>query len=128
MKRVVLDCSVTLSWCFSDESNAFSDEVLHYIKKNGALVPPIWTLEITNGFLTAERKKRLPLTAALQFLEMFARLPIRMSPVSATENCSQVFKLAHQNHLSTYDASYLYLANLKKTVLLTFDKDLQKFA
>ena len=126
MKPVVLDCSVALSWCFSDEANAFSDDVLTYLRKNGALVPPLWSLEVTNGLLTAEKRKRISLDGVLKFIEMFARLPIRVMSLSSNETFSGIFKIAYDCRLTTYDATYLYLAMRERSPLATLDKALRE--
>ncbi len=47
---IVVDASVTLSWCFPDEQTALSLTVLDRL--NGgeeALVPAFWSLEVLNS-------------------------------------------------------------------------------
>jgi hypothetical protein len=41
--RFVLDCSVVISWCLPDESNAYADAVLILLSADTeAVVPTIW--------------------------------------------------------------------------------------
>ena len=127
-KSLILDCSVTLSWCFSDETTETSDRALDYVRRNEALVPQLWGLEVTNGLLQASRKKRISSDGIFGFLELFARLPIRAVPVSVADCFSGVLALAERHGLSAYDACYLHLAVREKSPLATLDKPLQAAA
>ena len=40
----VLDCSVTLAWCFQDETNPYADDVLERLNLESAVVPSLWPL------------------------------------------------------------------------------------
>jgi hypothetical protein len=46
---LVLDGSITLSWCFEDERTQASRAVLEEVIGGRATVPPIWRLEVANG-------------------------------------------------------------------------------
>jgi hypothetical protein len=56
---LVLDASLTLAWYFDDEANSAVDSVLADVVRHGAFVPPLWRLEVANGFQSApaERKR-----------------------------------------------------------------------
>ena len=123
--RLVIDASVTISWCFEDETSKYSDFILDYVRANTALVPSLWLSELTNGLLTAIKKKRLDFDGSLAFLEKISRLPIRIATLSSREYFTNVFQLATNHHLTTYDATYLYLAIKEKAPLATNDSDLK---
>ena len=55
--RFVLDNSVAMAWCFDDESDSYSREVLYSLQNAEAFVPAIWPLEFGNALLVAERNK-----------------------------------------------------------------------
>ena len=60
MTRIVIDASVTLSWCFPDEQTLMSMNVLDRLKAGDqALVPAFWALEVLNTLLVGERKGRI---------------------------------------------------------------------
>jgi hypothetical protein len=40
----VLDCSMTMAWCFEDEASDETDAVLDLLKDSTAIVPTIWPL------------------------------------------------------------------------------------
>jgi len=127
-KPLVLDCSITLSWCFTDETTELSERALDYVRRNEGLVPQLWGLEVTNGLVQATRRKRISLEGVFGFLELFARLPIRSVSVSVADCFSGVLSLAQRYSLSSYDACYLHLAIREKTPLATLDKALQAAA
>jgi hypothetical protein len=44
----VLDCSMAMSWCFEDEKyNQVSEAYLEKLKETPAIVPAIWSLEVS---------------------------------------------------------------------------------
>ena len=48
----VLDASIALAWCFSDESTAFTHKLLVQLENDIALVPTIWSIYLL--WLSAE--------------------------------------------------------------------------
>jgi len=70
---LVLDASVTLSWCFEDEVHACSDAVLEHLKSGEALVSMIWPLEVGNALPVAERKERLSKADTTRAIELQCR-------------------------------------------------------
>jgi predicted nucleic acid-binding protein len=128
VKPVILDCSIAITWCFQDETTDYSDFILDYVRKESALVPSLWLSEITNVLLVAIRKKRIDWAGALAFLEAISKLPIRVGSISSRESFSDILQLAEKNNLTTYDATYLYLAIREKKPFATLDLDLKSAA
>ncbi len=57
MTRLVIDASVTLSWCFPDEQTPMSVNVLDRLKAGKqALMPAFWAIEVLNTLLWANAK------------------------------------------------------------------------
>ena len=57
MTGIVIEASVTLSWCFPDEQTQMSMNVLDRLKAGGqAIVPAFWALEVLNTLLVGERR------------------------------------------------------------------------
>jgi hypothetical protein len=46
IEAFVLDGSVTLAWCFSDEADPYADAVARMLPKVAAIVPAIWHLDL----------------------------------------------------------------------------------
>ncbi len=110
MNRFVLDCSVTMSWCFEDEADAYADGILEALAGGEALVPCIWTLEVANVLAVGERRKRLTPAQSTRFVELLQSLPVSVEEESGRRPVAEILSLARELTLSAYDASYLDLA------------------
>lgn len=122
----VLDASVTLAWCFEDEGDAYSDNVLHRLRASKALVPSLWFLEIANVLLVAERKKRITPADSLYFTSLLKGLSIQVAELP--HSFTDILNVGRSYVLSSYDASYLYLAMKEGLPLATKDATLIKAA
>jgi predicted nucleic acid-binding protein len=128
-KRFVIDASVTVAWCFQDESTPFTDGVLDLLAAGAeAVVPAIWPLEIANALLVAERRKRLTVTQVAGQLHRISGLPITATAISLQYAFEQVLPAARREHLSAYDAAYMHLALQEGVPLATLDNDLKRAA
>lgn len=117
----VLDCSVTLAWLLPDETSAQADAWLDQLGTRGALVPPIWGLEVGNALLVAVKRKRLSRTHLDRAFERLEALPIE---VDSAGSLASILGMAAQSGLTTYDAAYLELANRRGLPLATLDNQL----
>lgn len=125
---LVIDNSVVMSWCFKDESNKYADMVLDSLQKSSAVVPTVWSLEVVNVLLVAERTKRLSEADSVRFLTLLNQLPITVEEGQSEEMMLRTLTLAREYRLSSYDASYLDLAMRKGLPLATLDKGLRAAA
>ena len=125
---LVLDCSVAMGWCFEEETGDYSDRVLDALESEEALVPSVWSLEVANVLVTAERRGRLKVGESARFLELLQSLPIFVEEVSLPRATGAVLSLARELDLSAYDASYLELAMRSGVPLATHDQALAKAA
>lgn len=128
MANFVLDTSIVMAWCFDDESSSYADEVLGSLESKQAITPAIWPLEVGNVLRVAQRRKRLDESAAMRFLELLKSLPIAVEQESSARMFQEIFFLAGEYELSTYDASYLDLAIRSALPLATQDKKLAEAA
>ncbi len=126
MNRFILDCSVTMSWCFEDEATPYSESILEALAEGEAVVPCIWNLEVANVLIVGERKKRLTPAQSLRFVELLQSLPITLD--SETRPLGELLELARAQGLSSYDASYLDLAARSGLPLASLDGNLLKAA
>jgi predicted nucleic acid-binding protein len=121
----VLDCSVALAWVLPDEGSTYADALLDRLVAEGAVVPPIWPLEVGNVLLAALRQRRIRQTEFEPTVERLKRLPIEVD-IGATDHAlAGVLVLAAQHGLTTYDAAYLELAQRRRLPLATLDKRLR---
>lgn len=123
--QFVLDCSVAMSWFFEDESDPYSEGVLNSLKINEAIVPILWHLEVSNVFLVAEKRKRITESKIIHNMNLIDSLPIK---VQISSPMREIYILARQFGLSSYDATYLDLAMRLGLPLATRDNQLKSSA
>src|ERR1700733_12722272 len=124
----VLDCSITMAWCFDDESTDFTDSILESFNSKTAIVPTIWPLEVANVLLMAKKKNRITGIQSTSFIDALSTLPIVVDQSTTSRAMHSIFSLAGELDLTIYDATYLELAIREKVPLLTFDQALIKAA
>lgn len=128
MTGLVLDCSVTVTWCFEDEATPETDALLERVRDEGAAVPMLWQLEVANVLLQAERRGRLSAADVRIRLELIGTLPITTDDETSLRALTEVLALARMENLTTYDAAYLELAMRRGLPLATQDTALRDAA
>ena len=130
MSRFVLDNTVTMAWCFTEEATEFTEVLLNRLSNlaDTALVPALWLYEVVNVTEMAVRKGRISKEKATAFLESLADLPIEVEDLSRTEVFVSVRGGAERYVLTGYDAAYLELAIRHRLPLAALDSDLIKAA
>jgi predicted nucleic acid-binding protein len=128
-KRLVLDASVTLAWCFPDESTPYTEGVLDLLATEAeAATPAIWPFEVANALLVAERHKRITTAQVASMLQRIASLPITVDPIRVDRAFGQILATAREQTLTEYDAAYLELAMREGLPLATLDDQLRQGA
>ena len=128
MTGFVLDASVTLAWCFDDESTPAAWALLDRLRTTPGHVPALWELEIGNILLGAERRRRITQARAALFLGILGELDIRVDPDLPGRAFRDVLPIARAQRLTTYDATYLELAMRLGLPLATKDAALVRTA
>ena len=130
MSRFVLDNTVAMAWCFTEEATEFTKTLLSRLSNltDSAVVPALWLYEVANVVELAVRKGRIPGEKALAFLDSLADLPIEVENPSRTQVFVAVRALAARYQLTGYDAAYLELANRHKLPIASLDKALSRAA
>jgi predicted nucleic acid-binding protein len=121
---LVLDSSVTLSWCFKDERTEATQAVLHRVAEEGALVPTLWRFEVANGLQMGVRRKRIDRERRDLLLANLAGIEIAVDPDCDAQAWSASVRLADRHGLTLYDAVYLELAQRQRLELATLDSAL----
>lgn len=125
---LVLDASVAVAWCFADQAAGYAEAVLQRLNGQAAVVPAIWTLEVTNALLVSERKRRLRPADSARFLALLRTLPIVVEAELSLREMGDVLALAREHGLSAYDAVYLHVAMARGLPLATLDEILKRAA
>src|SRR5258708_413494 len=115
----VLDGSVALAWCFSDEADPYADAIARKLPHLGAVVPVIWHLEVANALVVGERAGRCDQADTSNWTTYLSSLPISVDEPIGARVFHEVIALARAQNLSVYDASYLELARRRDLPLAT---------
>lgn len=115
-----------MAWCFEDEATPALDALLDRVQAEGAVVPPLWTLEVANVLLMASRRRRITSEGMLERLASLDMLPMETDgqAVGAVWR-STVLALAQTEALTCYDAVYLELAIRRGMTLASSDRPLR---
>ena len=124
----VLDCSVTMSWCFSKETTKQTLSVRDRLLQTHCIVPSIWSLEVNNVLWAAIRNKKISDLQATRFRYLLKSIPIQIDYQASELDQNVIFELSKKFNITCYDAAYLELALREKLALATLDKPLSKAA
>ena len=127
-ERIVLDCSVVMSWFFEDETDAYAAAVEAAIPDLEFWVPGHWSLEIVNTALVGIRRGRTTDQKVSGLGALITTYPVVMDPETANAAWGETLRLAKLYNLASYDAAYLELALRRKLPLATLDRPLAKAA
>ncbi len=125
---VVIDSSITLSWCFEDERTDITTSLLYQVADTGATVPALWRLEVANGLQAAMRRGRIDAAYRDAAIADLRALAIVVGPETDNRAWSDTLRLATRFRLTLYDAAYLELAGRSGLPLASLDQDLRDAA
>lgn len=120
----VIDCSVTMAWCFSDETSPATDALLDALVSGSAVVPALWRLEVANVLALAERRGRITPAAVAEFLGMLGGLDVRVEEQDSWKGFDPILGLCRAYGVTSYDAAYLDVCLRRALPLATLDKAL----
>jgi len=125
MPGLIIDASVVLAFMLPDEMDSYADKAMEAVAKMGAHAPAHWPLEIANGLLMAERRRRITSAIRQQSLDDARALPVEIDGQTVEAAWTSASELAAKYKLSIYDAAYLELAKRVKLPLATLDDELK---
>jgi predicted nucleic acid-binding protein len=126
---IVIDASVTLSWCFPDEQTYMSMNVLDRLKAGEqALVPAFWALEVLNTLLVGERRGRITAEQTEAFLGALRVLNPILDYASLEQVAGPIQIICRDHQLTPYDALYIELALRSGCPLATLDQPQRRAA
>ncbi|MDO8545155.1 MAG: type II toxin-antitoxin system VapC family toxin [Opitutaceae bacterium] len=126
---LVIDGSTTLGFLLTDEQPGSATKALDALESGvPTIVPAHWCVEVANGLIMAERRKRASQADITEALNLVAALPVVTDDETAQRAVSDTAALARQHGLTIYDAAYLELAMRRGASLATTDNDLAKAA
>jgi predicted nucleic acid-binding protein len=125
---LVVDASVSGGWFIGDEASPLTDAALSAVVRSGATVPVLWSYEMANLLVLAERRGRISRQDVVRVHEALAALPISFDEPSAARGLPSLTRLARDHGLTAYDAAYLELAQRRGSELATRDSALREAA
>ena len=128
---VVIDASMALAWVFEREQRdeaERAEQLLAGCGEQPCWVPGLWHLEIANALAVAERRQVISPDTSDLILIRVGNLPIRTADDMTSARAGTVLSLARGHGLSSYDASYLELAQRLGAALASFDRRLNQAA
>lgn len=91
------------------------------MRDSEAFVPGIWSLEIANVLLVAERRNRMTSEQSEQAIFLLQSLLIQVDTATDANALGATLALGRQEGLAAYDAAYLELALRLGLPLATLD-------
>lgn len=128
MTMLVMDNSISMSWCFADQGTEYTTAVLTALADGCAVVPDLWFLEVANVTALAEQRGVLSAADRTRFLELLGGLRKQVDATNPERTWGDVYDLAMKHKLTSYDARYLELAKRMNLPLATADGDLKAAA
>jgi len=125
---LIIDCSITMAWCFADEATVETAAVQDRLIAEAAVVPSHWFLEVVNVLVMAEKRWRISAADASSFLQLLSALDIQPDHETFPRAFAQLPPLCRTHGLASYDAAYLDLALRRQLPLATLDDDLRRAA
>jgi predicted nucleic acid-binding protein len=128
---IVIDASMALAWLFERQQPVDSERANHLLAACGEVpwwIPGLWHLEVANALLVAERRSLLPQAESDRFLARLRSLPLLTDSEPVPERSTRILALARNHALSSYDATYLELAQRLDAALASFDRQLNRSA
>lgn len=129
MRALVIDASTALGFLMQHEQEAHSLKAMEAMEAGTPVVVPAhWWLEVANGLIMAERRKRATQADITEALNLVQALPVSTDEETARRSGSETAALARQHGLTVYDAAYLELAMRGGAFLATSDRTLRHAA
>lgn len=126
--QFIIDYSITMAWCFSDEHTSEVLAVRDRLASEAAITPIHWPLEVTNVRLMAEKRGRITAADSTEFLRSLLNLDIEQDLESSSTLSVELLELGRSQRLTSYDAAYLALALRSQLPLATLDEQLRQAA
>jgi predicted nucleic acid-binding protein len=125
----VFDASFVGALIIPDEKNPAVDKIYANIKnEDEKITPQLFWYEIANIFKNLLRRKRFTFDEVLTFFSPLTALCLTGDFETGPTYTEKLLRLCNDYNLSSYDASYLELAERKKAALCSLDENLQTAA
>jgi predicted nucleic acid-binding protein len=129
LSSFVLDASTAISWCFEEVQTPYAIAVLQQVSEGAEVhVPHVWGLEVTNALVKALRRQHITRDELFEYAQQLGMLRLKVDSETAERAFGQILALAERYQMTTYDASYLELAQRRGVSIATADRNLVQAA
>ncbi len=102
---LLLHCTMTMAWCFADDSTPETVGIQDRLASEAAVVPAHWFLEVVNVLTMAEKRIRISPEDAAQFLLMLSVLHIQVDEEATRRAVDHILPLCRSHGLTSYAAA-----------------------
>jgi len=125
----VIDSSVGFAWVHPDQATTATDQLLdEVVNGTTVVVPVLWFVEMANGLLILQRRKRITGAERRTALRTLSDLTLIVDEEAGRAAFRKTSELAEKHGLTVYDATYLEVAVRRKLSLATRDSVLKAAA
>lgn len=126
MTPIVLDCSIVLKWFFEEAGTTAALAVRQHIAQRDAegWLPTLALAEFANIVWHKTERREIDTPTARAHLDDFLKLPLGRMPLDSLVH--PALRLAHEWHITVYDACYVALAHHLRAPLYTADQRLAR--
>jgi len=125
----VFDASFIGALIIPDEYNSFIEKMYGKIRNEDEKhVPQLLWYEIANIFSNLVMQRRYTGDEVTQFFPRLSAFCLKTDSETGAAYTQKLLRLCNDYNLSSYDSSYLELADRKKAALCTLDKAMQSAA
>lgn len=125
----VIDSSVGFAWVHPQQATSETDRLLDEVGQGATVVVPVlWFIEMANGLLVLQRRKKLTPAERKSALRMLSELNLVVDDEAAQTAFKKTSELAEKHGLTVYDATYLEVALRRKLSLASRDEALREAA
>jgi predicted nucleic acid-binding protein len=129
MALIIVDSSVAIAWLHANQATPETELLLERVGSElTILVPSLWLYEVTNALLQLALRKKISMEDGFGHLNDLRKLCYQVDHGVSESRLPPLLKLAAEQELTAYDATYLDMALRLNVPLATKDGALRKAA
>ncbi|KRA50228.1 type II toxin-antitoxin system VapC family toxin [Devosia sp. Root635] len=123
---IVVDASLAVGWILLEQESQGTNDLYKRTITEGAIGPLIFEIEVANAPRTNLRRGRIDGAERNEALSFLARMNVTIP--SDQPSLTEIISLSDRHDITTYDASYVALAQKHGALLATLDQAMARAA
>ncbi len=124
----VIDSSIGFAWVHPNQATEATTSLLHGENLQRLFIPALWFIEMANGLLVLQKRKKMTADERVVAMETLRTLNLTVDEDAGRSAVGAAVALAEEHDLSVYDAIYLELVLRRKLHLASRDEALIRAA